>query len=223
MGRSLVIVGAGPMGREVYAYALDQLADGRQASFDRVAGFIDLGQKPGDHISAFNLNIDFVDALESHKPRSEFAYVTGIGNPAEKRRSVALLSGVTHWTNVIHPTAYVASSASLCAGIVMAPFSLTGIDSSLGNHVTLNVYASCGHDAHIGAFSTLCPYSAITGCVVLEEEVFLGTHVGVNPGVRIGTRCRVAAGSTVTHDVEAGSLLVGNPAKGRVMYLLDNG
>jgi sugar O-acyltransferase (sialic acid O-acetyltransferase NeuD family) len=222
MQKSLVIVGAASMAREIYAYALEVLSLGGSPGFDRIGGFVDLGPNAGEQLAGFGVEYDFVDSLDSHTSKPEFVYVTGVGSPAEKRRAVEALPAGVEWANVIHPTAYVAASARLGHGVVLAPFTFAGIDSRLGDHVTLNAYASCGHDSVVGRYCVLSPYAAITGRVVMGEEVFLGTHVGVTPRVTLGTRCRVAAGSTVTRDAEAGSLLVGNPAKGRVMYRLDD-
>lgn len=52
----------------------------------------------------------------------------------------------------------------------------------------------------------------------LEHECFLGAHSTILSGISVGRCSKVSAGSVVTRDSEEGSLLVGNPAKGRVMY-----
>lgn len=49
--------------------------------------------------------------------------------------------------------------------------------------------------------------------VVIGENVWVGTHVIILPGVTIGDRAVIGAGSVVTKDVPANSVAVGNPAK----------
>lgn len=49
--------------------------------------------------------------------------------------------------------------------------------------------------------------------VVVEDGVFLGTGAMLLPGVTIGARSFIGAGSVVTHDVPPNSLAVGNPAR----------
>ena len=49
--------------------------------------------------------------------------------------------------------------------------------------------------------------------IVLEDNVWLGAGVIVGPGVRIGEDTVVGAGSVVLHDLPAGVLAVGTPAR----------
>ena len=223
MSRGLVIVGAGSMGREAYAYASELIAAGRAEGYDRIRGFIDLSDTPGAYLSRFSLEYDFIDTLDSHQHQVEFVYVTASGSVAEKRRAVEVLPADARWANIIHPTAFVAASARLGHGIVLAPFTFVGLNAELGDHVLLNAYASCGHDSRVGRYSILSPYAAITGTVVLEDEVLLGMHSSVIPGRRVGRGSSVSAGSAVLRDVPPGSLVAGNPAKGRVMYHVAEG
>lgn len=49
--------------------------------------------------------------------------------------------------------------------------------------------------------------------VTINEDVWLGAHVIVLPGVNIGKGCVIGAGSVVTKDIEEYSIAVGVPAK----------
>jgi carbonic anhydrase/acetyltransferase-like protein (isoleucine patch superfamily) len=49
--------------------------------------------------------------------------------------------------------------------------------------------------------------------VILEDEVWLGSHVVVLPGVRIGKGAVVGAGSVVTRDLPSNSVSFGQPAR----------
>jgi len=48
---------------------------------------------------------------------------------------------------------------------------------------------------------------------VIEDNCWVGAHVTILGGCRIGTGCVVAAGSVVTKDVEPNSVVAGVPAK----------
>lgn len=48
---------------------------------------------------------------------------------------------------------------------------------------------------------------------MIGEEVFIGIDAIILPGVAIGDRCVVGAGSVVTADVPSGSVVAGYPAR----------
>lgn len=77
-----------------------------------------------------------------------------------------------------------------------------GDDCAISNNVT--VYDSDFHEIN-GRIKS--------GEITIHDHVWIGTGVTILPGVDIGTGAVVAAGSVVTHDVAAYSLVAGVPAK----------
>lgn len=59
--------------------------------------------------------------------------------------------------------------------------------------------------------------------VRIGRDAKVGANVTLLPGIILGTGCLIGAGSVVTHDVDAGSVVIGNPARpaGRVSELRD--
>ncbi len=49
--------------------------------------------------------------------------------------------------------------------------------------------------------------------VKIESDVFIGIGAIILKGVHIGEGARITAGSVVTHDVPAGAIVAGNPAR----------
>lgn len=49
--------------------------------------------------------------------------------------------------------------------------------------------------------------------ITVGNDVWIGAHVTVLPGVTIGDNCVIGAGSVVTRDIPANSVAVGNPCK----------
>ena len=49
--------------------------------------------------------------------------------------------------------------------------------------------------------------------ITVEEDVRIGAHVTLLPGVTLGRGCQVGAGSIVTKDVAPYSIVAGNPAR----------
>jgi len=54
--------------------------------------------------------------------------------------------------------------------------------------------------------------SSTTKSVSIGDNVWIGTHVVILPGVSIGNRVVIGAGSVVTKDIVSNSIAVGNPA-----------
>lgn len=212
-GLDVAIIGAGGFGREVLQYCLDAVAVGWP---HRVVGFID---DRSDVLQQFDVIVPVVGGLADVGRVDAQAFIIAIGDPILRRRMADVvdeIGGVL--VSLIHPTAYVSPTAQIGSGTLLCPYSLIAANSTLGSNVAVNVFASVGHDARVGEHCVISSYSAVTGAVSLGSESFLGTHCTITPGRTIGRRSKVSAGSTVTRDAPAGSLLVGNPAKGRVMY-----
>jgi acetyltransferase-like isoleucine patch superfamily enzyme len=57
------------------------------------------------------------------------------------------------------------------------------------------------------------PLDGATRPVVIEDDVFIGMNSLILKGVRLGKGCVIGAGSVVTHDVPAGAVAAGNPAR----------
>jgi acetyltransferase-like isoleucine patch superfamily enzyme len=70
-------------------------------------------------------------------------------------------------------------------------------------------------------------FAGIEKPVVIEDYAWIATRAMILPGVRIGRGAVVGAGSVVTKDVVAGTIVAGNPAKvirerqGNQVYQLD--
>lgn len=203
----IVIVGAGGFGREVLQYVRDAC----DPSTHRVRGFLD--DRPGGRGPG---GLPVLGGTATFEPRPNDRLLLAVGDPAVRARlGRSLAARGACFLTLVHPAAYVAASAVLGAGCIVAPFATVGAEAVLGEHVVLTFYSSVGHDARLADFATLSPYSVANGGAVLEEGAFLGTHATVNPLRRVRAYAKVAAGAVVYQDVPAASLAAGNPAKAR--------
>lgn len=212
-GLDVAIVGAGGFGREVLQYCLDAQAAGWP---HRVVGFID---DRADALDQFDVSAPVLGGLGDIGRIDAGSFIIAVGDPALRCTIADDVEGTGGiLMSLIHPTTYVAATAQVGTGTLLCPYTLIAANAIVGSNVSVNVYASIGHDARVGDHCVISPYAAVTGAVTVGGESLLGTHCTIAPGTTIGRRSKVSAGSTVTRDAEAGSLLVGNPAKGRVMY-----
>jgi acetyltransferase-like isoleucine patch superfamily enzyme len=106
---------------------------------------------------------------------------------------------------------------------------------TLGDNVSLNEYVwiNAVGGVEIGNLVRIAPYTCIVSFnhefkdpnvpikfqekklakVVIEDDVWLGAHVTVTAGVRIGKGSVIGAGSVVTQDIPSYSIAVGVPAR----------
>jgi len=204
---NIVIVGAGGFGREVYLWAKDSFSKDQY----RIKGFLDDNVKTLD---GYNVEIGVIGSIDKYEIKEKDRFVIGIGTLEIKKQIVEkLIIRGAQFINLIHPTAVIADTAVIGRGNVIAPFVLISNCAKLNDFVVLNVYSLCGHDTRIGKYCTLSPYAAAAGFVVLEDEVYLGTHATVAPGKKVGYKSKISANSVVMRDVATNKIVFGVPGK----------
>lgn len=132
-----------------------------------------------------------------------------------------------------HPSAiHLGQSVALDKGVVLLvsgniraePIIHIGDRTYINRHVILDGSFSLrvGSDCMIGPFSYLTDHDhgpeekredLVESPTIIEDGVWIGAHVTVLKGVRIGRGAVVGAGSVVTRDVPQGATVAGNPAR----------
>ena len=77
----------------------------------------------------------------------------------------------------------------------------------------VNTRAAIDHDCTIGAYSHVCPGTALAGSVTVGKHSWLGIGCQVRQGASIGSNVTVGAGATVVSDIQDGLTVVGTPAR----------
>jgi acetyltransferase-like isoleucine patch superfamily enzyme len=86
------------------------------------------------------------------------------------------------------------------------------VDIMFPENITVGRNAIIGYNTTILAHEYLIDEYRI-GKVVIGNEVMIGANSTILPGIKIGDRAVVAAGSVVHKDVPAGAFVGGNPIK----------
>jgi sugar O-acyltransferase (sialic acid O-acetyltransferase NeuD family) len=207
--KSLVIAGAGGLGREVYDLALTL---GYQ-----VRGFLDDTKTTLDDPT---VKVRILCPVAAYVPAPEEFCIVAVGDP-KGRQALAekLTQRGASFATLIHPSAVVAPSASIAPGCILAPFVYVGPRARIGTHGILNVHASFGHDAVMGDYGAICPHGVVSGGVQVGSGVLIGSGAVITPYLTIGQNARIAAGSIVFTPMPDGAEVLGNPARARPVSL----
>lgn len=91
--------------------------------------------------------------------------------------------------------------------------SCDGAEITVGNYVTISYGAKLiSGGLEIGA-KEIGYKEHISGCIVVEDGVWIGTDSIILAGITVGQRSVVGAGSVVTRDIEPCTVVAGAPAK----------
>lgn len=134
--------------------------------------------------------------------------VGGIGKP-EVRVQVFERMAAAGFTfpAIVHPKAFVESSATLAEGVQVFAMAYVGSDSHVGFGSVLNNGAILSHDCILGECVNLSPGATLAGGVKIDDHAQLGMRATVNLGLHVGAGARVGNGATVKQDVPAGGMV----------------
>jgi len=104
-------------------------------------------------------------------------------------------------------------SAISGTGLVLMPGAVVNKFCRVGNQCIINTNASVDHDCHLGNGVHIMGAAAIAGRVTVCDYASVGTNATILPDLTIGEGAVVGAGAVVTRNVEAYSVVTGNPAR----------
>ncbi len=210
MGKTeLIIIGAGGLGRELAA----MVRGSDLSKIWQVLGFVDDGIFEGNRIDGLPLlgNLQWLENQEDG-----ISVALGIGAPIVKTKVIEKLNSKKFvFPNLVHPTAQMIDRERVEVGfgnIICANAILT-TSISIGNFNVINLSCTIGHDVKMGNFCSLMPSVNVSGNVILEDEVLIGTGAQIIKKAKLGKGCRVGAGGVVNKNVAAGQTVTGVPAK----------
>ncbi|MGA5301785.1 acetyltransferase [Nucisporomicrobium flavum] len=212
MSESLIIIGCGGHGREIYGVvqAINELSEKPR----KVLGFLDDSPNEVNLGRLKRLGVPFLgDVGQLECMGGDKRYVIGIGDP-RVRASVAARIGDKQLAAapLVHPAATVGLGNEFSNGTVLLAGARVTTNVKIGAHVHINQNATVGHDNIIEDFVQVNPLAAISGDCSIGRESLIGTGAAILQGLSVGERATVGAGACVVRSVAAGQVVKGVPA-----------
>jgi len=205
---SLVIVGAGGLGRGVAA--LVEAINEKTPTWDLV-GFVDDDQ--GLHDTTV-MGYPVLGDVEWPSDRTNLHYIVAIADASSRRHvGTALHQAAPSPVPLTHPSVSIHRTTDVGAGTIIRKGVSTSVDLHVGEHVILNMGCTLGHDVTIAPFSTLHPGVHVSGRARIGTGATMGTGAVVLPGKTVGPNATVGAGAVVTEDLPSGCTAIGAPAQ----------
>ncbi len=148
--------------------------------------------------------------------KTGLGFCVTIGNPhgrARVRIAEQLVALGLCELNAIHPSAIIATSAQIGSGVQVMAGAVVQPEVRIGRQCIINTRASIDHECVIGDGCGFGPAATLCGSITCHDNVWVAAGATVLPRLTLGSDAIVGAGAVVTHDVAAGTTVVGVPAR----------
>lgn len=208
--KQIAIFGSGGFGREV-AMLIEQINE--KNTVWEFIGFFDDGIEKGKIINEYPVLGGIQELNKIAKP---LAVVIAVGNPIIKRKiHNSIKNDYVFYPTLIHPTVLKGSDKFLTIGegCIIGAGTIITVNISIGNHVILNLSCTVGHDTIIKDYASFMPTVNISGEVIINECVYVGTGAKIINQLEIGKETIIGAGAVVSKSLPEKCTAVGIPAK----------
>lgn len=205
----IAIVGAGGFGREV-KMLIDQINLSNQTY--EFIGYYDDGVQKGEMINNFPVlggTDDINDIME------DTAIVISIAVPhIRKKIRNKIVNKFVTFPTLVHPNVLIGTdSVVIGEGNIICASTIITVNIEIGNFIILNLQCTVGHDTVIKDYCSFMPTVNISGEVIIEEGVYVGTGAKIINLLTIGENTIVGSGAVVAKSLPANCTAVGIPAK----------
>lgn len=208
--KKIAIYGAGGFGREVHML-IEQINEVKH-EYDFI-GYFDDGIAKGKLVNGFPV-LGGIEELNSFD--LSLSLVCAVGDPSTKRSIIRKITNpLIFFPSLIHPGVLIGNMKynKIGQGCIICAGTIITVNVTIGDHVILNLCCTVGHDTQIGDFSSFMPTVNISGEVVINEAVYVGTGSKINNQISIGANTIVGSGAVVVKSLPSDCTAVGAPAK----------
>jgi sugar O-acyltransferase (sialic acid O-acetyltransferase NeuD family) len=206
------LIGTGGFGREVMPYLKAAKQCGK---FGGSIAFVDI-QRTDLSLNEVPVMLE-ADFLSS---RFDTRYFNIAVDNGQKRREISetLIARGCIPKSIFAGNSVILDNVEIGEGAIFCAFAMATSNAKIGRFFHANIYSYVAHDCVIGDFVTFAPGVKCNGNVVVEDNAYVGTGAVIKQGrpgkpLVVGRGAVVGMGAVVTRDVEAGTTVVGNPAR----------
>lgn len=206
MIKPVIITGGGGHARIVFDILKEQQLN--------IIGFTDISSNSSLSVDLPYLGQD--NEILRYKP-TDICLANGLGQVASstfRQRVYKYFTSLGYqFTQVIHPSAIIASTAVIGRGVQIMAGAVIQPGVTIKENSIINTSASVDHDTLIGEHTHISPGVTICGSVTIGESVFIGAGATVVHQVEIGNHSVIGAGALLLHSLPENVTAYGVPAK----------
>ena len=207
--KKIAIIGAGGFGREVKTI-IDSI-NNENSTYEFV-GFYDDGFQKGEMINGYSVlgSVEDINSLTD-----DYSIVIAVGDPKTKYSILKKIAN-THidFPNIIHPTVLISNDyVQIGKGNIICAGSILTCNIVIENFVIINLMCTVGHDTTIKSYASFMPSVNVSGEVIIQQKVYVGTGAKIINQLEIGENTIVGAGAVVSKSLPENCTAVGIPAK----------
>lgn len=151
--------------------------------------------------------------LFEYAKKENFSVIIGIGDNHRRWEIVkAVTSAGICFDTAIHPSAQLGNDVNIGEGTVIMANSVINPGARVGRHCIVNTAVTIDHDCIIGDFVHLSPGAHLGGSVRVDHSGWIGLGASIINNIYVGEHTIIGAGSVVIANVDAYTVVAGNPA-----------
>lgn len=208
--KNIAIFGAGGFGREVKTI-IDEINKVTPETYNFI-GFFDDGFEKGTLVNNHTI-LGGINDIKNYN--NQIAIVVCIADPKIKEKIISKIDNQNvEFPSIIHPRASISNDfVAIGKGCIICESTIITCNINIKDFVILNLMCTVGHDTTIENFCSFMPSVNISGEVLIEKSVYIGTGAKIINLLTIGENTIIGAGAVVSKSLPKNCTAVGIPAK----------
>lgn len=137
--------------------------------------------------------------------------ITAVGSAFVRKKLVELWPH-GNYCSFVHSSSWVSSDSDIGIDVTIPPGVVINTNTTIGDHVLLNIGVTLSHDVVLGDYCTISPGVNIAGMTEVGQASFFGIGSTCIDHLKIGEGAVIAAGALVKENVKSFSMVAGIPA-----------